>query len=172
MMVGLTVYSVVIFSHRYLDSDRINVKTCVFLAVYRSIWTSSYNTDIKVQPSLNGASTMLNNAFNTKDGFCNHHVFLGFQLVHETWYPRCKNNIFSWNTHNNNDDNNDQLILIKHMPVYWLLCCFLLLSQPTLVWYFLVHYPFAFMFQLTLLHMYFKFSAKTTMSTIWLVGLD
>ena len=39
----------------------INVKTFRFLAVYWSIRTSSYNTDIKVQPFLNGASTMLNN---------------------------------------------------------------------------------------------------------------
>ena len=46
---GKMVYSVVIFSHRYLDSDRINVKIIVFLTVYWSIWTSSYNTDIKVQ---------------------------------------------------------------------------------------------------------------------------
>ena len=64
-MVSLTVYSVVIFSHRYLDSDRIHFKTFVFLAVYWSIWTSSYNTDIKVQQLFfNGASTMLNNVFN------------------------------------------------------------------------------------------------------------
>ena len=52
-MVSLTVYSVVIFSRRYLDSNRINVKTViVLLAVYWSIWTSSYNTlntCIKVQ---------------------------------------------------------------------------------------------------------------------------
>ena len=32
-MVSLTVYSVVIFSHIYFDSDRINSKTFVFLAV-------------------------------------------------------------------------------------------------------------------------------------------
>ena len=64
------VYSVVIFSHRYLDSDHnhhihvhVNVKTFVFLVVYWSIWTSSYNTDIKVQQFFNGASTMLNNVF-------------------------------------------------------------------------------------------------------------
>ena len=47
-----TVYSVVMFSHRYLDRDHINFKTFVFLAVYWSIWTSSYNTDIKVQQFL------------------------------------------------------------------------------------------------------------------------
>ena len=47
--ISLTVYSVVIFSHRYLDSDHINFKTFVFLAIYWSIWTSSYNTNIKVQ---------------------------------------------------------------------------------------------------------------------------
>ena len=66
-MVKLTICSVVIFSHtcRYLDSDCINFKTFVFLAVYWSIWTSSYNTDIKVQQFFfNGASTMLNNFFN------------------------------------------------------------------------------------------------------------
>ena len=33
-MVNLTVYSVVIFSHRFLDSDCINVKTFALLAVY------------------------------------------------------------------------------------------------------------------------------------------
>ena len=43
------VYSVVIFSHRYLHSDCISFKTFVFLAVYWSIWTSSYNIDIKVE---------------------------------------------------------------------------------------------------------------------------
>ena len=63
-MVSLTVYSVVIFSRRYIDNDCINFKTFVFLAVYWSIWTSSYNTDIKVQNFKNGASTMLNNVFN------------------------------------------------------------------------------------------------------------
>ena len=36
----VTIYSVVIFSHRYLDSDRINFKTFVFLAVYWPFWTS------------------------------------------------------------------------------------------------------------------------------------
>ena len=46
------IYSVVIFSHRYLDSDCINFKTFVFLAVYWSIWISSYITDIKVLPFL------------------------------------------------------------------------------------------------------------------------
>ena len=43
------VYSVVIFSHKYLGTVCINFKTIVFLAVYWSIWTSSYNTDIRVQ---------------------------------------------------------------------------------------------------------------------------
>ena len=42
----LTVYSVVIFSHGYLDSDHINFKTFVFLDVYWSISASLYNTDI------------------------------------------------------------------------------------------------------------------------------
>ena len=36
-----------IFSQRYLDSDRINFKTLVCLAVYWSIWTSLCNIDIK-----------------------------------------------------------------------------------------------------------------------------
>ena len=31
---GMTVYSMVIFIQRYLDSDNRTVKTCVFLAVY------------------------------------------------------------------------------------------------------------------------------------------
>ena len=49
-MVRLTICLLVIFSHRYLDSDpSINFKTFVLLAVYWSISTSSYNTDIKVQ---------------------------------------------------------------------------------------------------------------------------
>ena len=69
-MVSLTVYSVVIFSHRYLDNDLINIKTFVLLAVYWSIWTSSYNADIKVQQFLNGASTMLNNASNLSPADC------------------------------------------------------------------------------------------------------
>ena len=46
---GKPVYFVVIPNHRYLDSDCTNFKTFVFLAVYWSIWTSSYNTDIKVR---------------------------------------------------------------------------------------------------------------------------
>ena len=71
-MASPTVYSVVIFSHRYLDSECMNFKTFVFLAVYWSIWTSSYNTDIKGQQFLNGASTMLNNVFNFKS----HSTFL------------------------------------------------------------------------------------------------
>ena len=49
----------------YLDSDCTNFKTFEFLAVSWSIWTSSYNMDIKVQQFfLNRASTMLNNVFN------------------------------------------------------------------------------------------------------------
>ena len=59
-----TVYSVVIFSHRYLERDCINFKTFVFLAVYWSSWTSSYNTHIKsIKKKLNGASTIINNVF-------------------------------------------------------------------------------------------------------------
>ena len=44
--------SKIIFSHRFCDSDCINFKTFAFLAVYWSIWTSLYNTDIEVQPFL------------------------------------------------------------------------------------------------------------------------
>ena len=54
-MVSLTVYSVVIFSHSYFDSDGINFKTFVFLAVN---WSNRFNN------FCNGASTMLNNVFN------------------------------------------------------------------------------------------------------------
>ena len=57
------VYSVVIFSHRFLDSDCINFKTFAFLAVYWPLWTSLYSTDIKVQKKINRSSTMLNNVF-------------------------------------------------------------------------------------------------------------
>ena len=58
------VYSVVIFSHRFLDICSINFKTFAFLAVYWPFWTSLYSTDIKV--FLNRYSTMLNNVFNKK----------------------------------------------------------------------------------------------------------
>ena len=51
-MVSQTVYSVVIFSHSFLESDCINFKTFAFLAVYWPFWTSLYNTDIKVQQFL------------------------------------------------------------------------------------------------------------------------
>ena len=44
-----TVYSVVIFSQRFIDSDCINFKTFAFLAVYWPFWTSLYKTDNKVQ---------------------------------------------------------------------------------------------------------------------------
>ena len=44
-----TIYSMVIFSHRFLDSDCINFKTFAHLAVYWPFWTSLYNIDIKVQ---------------------------------------------------------------------------------------------------------------------------
>ena len=52
------VYSVVIFSHRFLDSDCINFKTFAFLAVYWPFWTSLYSTDIKVQQFFNRSSTI------------------------------------------------------------------------------------------------------------------
>ena len=51
------VYSVVIFSHRFLDSDCINFKTFAFLAVYWPFWTS------KFKKKLNRSSTMLNKVF-------------------------------------------------------------------------------------------------------------
>ena len=57
------VYSVVIFSHRFLDSDCIIFKTFAFLAVYWPFWTSLYSTDIKVQQFFKSFSTMLNNVF-------------------------------------------------------------------------------------------------------------
>ena len=57
-------YSVII----HLDSDRINFRTFVSLhgclSVYWSIWTSSFNTDIKFHQFLNRVSSMLNNVFN------------------------------------------------------------------------------------------------------------
>ena len=47
-----TIYSVVIFSHRFLNSDCINFKTFAFLAVYWPFWTSLYSTDIRVKGEL------------------------------------------------------------------------------------------------------------------------
>ena len=48
----VTRFILLISRHRLLcsnlDRDCINFKTFIFLAVYWSIWTSSYNTDIKV----------------------------------------------------------------------------------------------------------------------------
>ena len=78
-------YSVVIFSHRYLDRDRINFTTFVFLTVQWSIWTSSYNTDIKVKKKLNGASTMLNNVFKTLSNT----VGVDLKIVELCWLCRC-----------------------------------------------------------------------------------
>ena len=49
MYIPLTVYSLMIFCHRFLESDCINFKTVAFLAVYSSNLTSLHNTDIKVQ---------------------------------------------------------------------------------------------------------------------------
>ena len=49
-MVSFTVYSVVIFSYRYLDSDRINVRNfCIPGCILAHLNTILYNTDIKVQ---------------------------------------------------------------------------------------------------------------------------
>ena len=68
------VYSVVIFSHRFLDSDCISFKTFAFLAVYWPFWTSLYSTDIKVLKKIfNRSSTMLNNVFNV---FLSHFVII------------------------------------------------------------------------------------------------
>ena len=52
--ISLTVYSMVMFCHRYLGSDCKNFKTFVFLAVYylSDSDVSSYSTAIKVQPFL------------------------------------------------------------------------------------------------------------------------
>ena len=64
-MVSQTFYSVVIFSHRFLDSDCINFKTFALLAVYWPFRTSSYNTNIKAQQFFwTWSSTMLNNVYN------------------------------------------------------------------------------------------------------------
>ena len=68
-MVNQIVYSVVIFSHRYLDRDLINDKTFFIpggLIVHPNIIIQQYNTDIKDNNSLNRASTMLNNVFKLK----------------------------------------------------------------------------------------------------------
>ena len=68
-------YSMMIFSHRYLDSDCRNFQTCVFLAVYWSIWTFWYNTGIKVpQVFKNRASAMLNNVCNWGIRLCCFHL--------------------------------------------------------------------------------------------------
>ena len=68
------VYSVVIFSHRFLDSDCINFKTFAFLAVYWPFWTSLYSTDIKVQQQ--SFLTMLNNVFNLLWGDLSYYTLL------------------------------------------------------------------------------------------------
>ena len=53
-----------LFSHRDLHSDRIHFKTFVLLAVYWSIWTSSWHRHQSSAIFLTAASTMLNNVFN------------------------------------------------------------------------------------------------------------
>ena len=100
-MVNLTVYSVVMFSHRYLDSHPINFKTFVFLAVYWSTWTLSYNTDIKVKKNLNGASTMLNNVFkyNTKPTKSNQFAIGLHTYIHKFYsvsMHACNTNRIEW----------------------------------------------------------------------------
>ena len=84
-MVSQTVYSVVIFIHRFLDSDCINFKTFAFLAVYWPFWTLLYNTDIKVQQFFNRSSTMLNNVFKPGPDFSFKTVFA---KLSETWPSR------------------------------------------------------------------------------------
>ena len=59
------VYSVVIFSHRFLDSHCINFKTFAFLAVYWPFWNiiiQHWHQSSTI--FLNRSSTMLNNVFN------------------------------------------------------------------------------------------------------------
>ena len=78
----------VIFSHRYLDSDRINFKTLLFLPVYWSIWTSSYNAYIKVQLFFfNGASTMSNNLLQR--------IYIKVQLFFLNGASTMSNNLFN-----------------------------------------------------------------------------
>ena len=60
-MVSQTVYSVVIFSHRVLDSDCINFKTFAFLAVYDPSEQHYTTKTSKVQFFFNWLSTKLNN---------------------------------------------------------------------------------------------------------------
>ena len=63
-MVSLTVYSVVIFSYRYLDSDRILSKRLYsWLFIGLSEHHHAAHTSMK-KNKLKGASTMLNNVFN------------------------------------------------------------------------------------------------------------
>ena len=66
--------------HRYLDSDCIIFKTFVFLAVYWSIWTSSYNRHKSWTVLYDQASTMLKNVFN----YCVCHIFC-VQIFSRFW---------------------------------------------------------------------------------------
>ena len=88
-MVSQTICSVVIFSHRFLDSDCISFKTFAFLAVYWPFWTSLYNTDIKVKKKKkNWSSTMLNNVFNIQVLiFCL--ILILFYFRANTWIHLC-----------------------------------------------------------------------------------
>ena len=89
-----TIYSVVIFSHRFLDSDCINFKTFAFLTVYWPFWTSLYNTDIKVQKKkLNRSSTLLNNVFKHEfSGILNQHneIFSHFSSAFQSFIHQIK----------------------------------------------------------------------------------
>ena len=73
-MVKQTVYSLVIFSHRYLDSDRINFKTLVFLAVFGPSEHHHTTQTSKFNNFLNGTSTMLNNVFKLDPGTAHNSV--------------------------------------------------------------------------------------------------
>ena len=67
-MVSLTVYSVAIFSQRYLDtdSDRMDVKTFFYSWLFNGLCEHHHTTQTsKFKIFYNGASTMLNNVFNT-----------------------------------------------------------------------------------------------------------
>ena len=97
------VYSVVIFSHRFLDSDCINFKTFAFLAVYWPFWTSLYNTDTQSSTIFfNRSSTMFNNVFKqfAVSSFriawlllCNwnfyFHLWLFYWCQHKLWWLLC-----------------------------------------------------------------------------------
>ena len=72
-MVYQTVYSVVIFIHRYLDRDRINFQNLCIPGCFNGPSEHIQHTHQKFQTIiLNGASTMLNNVFNIISKPCTH----------------------------------------------------------------------------------------------------